>query len=210
MVVVDIARSAAFALALVSLPLNAHADPQQAGEDAAAAARFGLLLRMNLDVGGAKLADVTWSDGSTATLRAGQLITFAAGAGYRAASAWAIEATLGYKFDKVNGSNGTIEFTRVPIDVIFSWAPGHHRLGGGPTVHLAPRFNCSASGLCDQKVDFDPAFGAIVQYAYLFRPQRMSLGFDLGVRGSFIRYSGQGVATQNGSSVGFFFGFAWF
>jgi hypothetical protein len=210
MIAMNIARSAAFALVLVSLAPRAHADTQPAGEEAPAAASFGLLLRMNLDLGGNKLADVTWSDGSTATLRAGQLITFAIGAGYRAASAWAIEATLGCKFDKVNGSNGTIEFTRIPIDVVFSWAPGHHRLGGGPTVHLAPRFNCDASGLCQQKIDFDPAFGAIVQYAYLFRPQRMSLGFDVGVRGTFIRYSGQGVASQNGSSGGFFFGFAWF
>src|SRR6478672_10966180 len=108
MAAMNVARAAAFAVALVSLPLQAHADPPQPGDDAAAAGRFGLLLRMNLDFGGAKLADVTWSDGSTATLRAGQLITFAAGAGYRATSAWAIEATLGYKFDKVNGANGTI------------------------------------------------------------------------------------------------------
>ena len=209
MVAVGITRSAAFAIA-VSLPVMARADPQQAGGEDAPASSYGLLLRMNLDFGGNKLADVAWSDGSTATLRAGQLITFAAGVGYRAAAAWAIEATLGYKFDKVNGSNGTIEVTRIPIDVILSWAPGHHRLGGGPTVHLAPRFNCSASGLCGQQVYFDPAFGGIVQYAYLFRPPWMSLGFDAGLRCSLIWYSGPGLPTQNGSSVGFFFGFAWF
>ncbi len=210
MAAVDVARSAAFVIALVSLPVSARADSPQAGGDAAPDARYGLLLRMNLDFGGDKVADVTWSDGSTATLRAGQLITFAAGFGYRAASAWAIETTLGYKFDKVNGSNGTIEFTRIPIDVILSWAPGPHRLGGGPTVHLAPRFNCSASGLCDQKVDFQPAFGGIVQYACVLRPPGMSLGLDLGLRYSFIWYSGRDVPTQNGSSFGFFFGFAWF
>jgi hypothetical protein len=197
----------AIALLLGSASVYANENPVPAGP--ASKGTLGLLLRMNFDFGGDRLVDVMWTDGESATLRAGQLITFAAGIGYRSNASWAIEATLGYKFDKVNGSNGTIEFTRVPVDIIVSWAPGHHRLGGGPTVHLAPTFNCGASGLCDTKVVFDPAFGGVVQYAYLLKSANTGVGLDLGVRYSFIWYSGRGIPTQNGSAFGFFFGFAW-
>jgi len=204
------ALSTLLALAAVLAGGAADADTAQAADDVARASRIGLLLRMNFDFGGDKLADVAWSDGDTATLRAGQLITFAAGLGYRVTDRWTFEVTLGYKFDKVNGSNGTIEFTRIPIDLIASWAPGRHRLGGGPTLHLAPTFNCNASGLCDQKVAFGPALGGIVQWACLLRPEGRSLGLDFGLRYTFIRYSSSDVASQNGSAFGFFFGFAWF
>jgi hypothetical protein len=127
---------------------------------------------------------------------------------YSSVRPWAIEATLGYKFDKVNGSNGTIEFTRIPLDVVASWAPGNHRLGAGATFHLAPRFKCDAAGVCGDSISFNTAAGAIIQYAYVLRPGS-SVGFEFGLRGTLIRYASSDVPTQNGSGVGFFFGGGW-
>jgi len=165
---------------------------------------LGFLLRMNFDFGGDTMSEIRWSNGDTTKLKAGQLFTFAGGVLYHPRAFWALETTIGYKFDKANGSNGTIEFTRIPLDVIASWAFGGSRLGAGPTLHFSPTFNCDASGVCSTKSTFDTAVGGIVQYAYGFAVNNH--GYDLGVRYTFIRYSAGGVATVDGSGVGFFFG----
>jgi hypothetical protein len=165
---------------------------------------LGFLIHMNFDFGGDVVQDVTWTNGDSTKLKAGQLITFAAGALYHPAAPWALEATLGYKFDKANGSNGTIEFTRIPLDVIASWAIGGSRLGAGPTLHFSPTFNCDASGVCSTQSTYDTAVGGIIQYAYGFAVNNH--GYDLGLRYTFIHYSSGGATTLDGSGFGFFFG----
>jgi hypothetical protein len=203
------------ALALVAVAGDANAQ-SASGVPAAPAARalpqptrnVGFLLRMNFDFGGDKLAELQWDDGDDVTLKAGQLMTFAAGVLYRRPAApWAVEATLGYKFDKANGSNGSIGFTRVPLDVVASFVKGGHRIGAGPTVHLAPTLSCDADGICDGAVDvdYDTAFGGILQYAYGFRVGA-NAGLDVGLRYTFIKYSASDLETLDGSGIGFFFG----
>jgi hypothetical protein len=89
---------------------------------------------------------------------------------------------------------------------------GRNRLGGGATVHFAPNFSCDAFGVCNSNVSLDTAVGAIVQWAYCIRPREdigVNLGLELGLRASYIKYSGSGVEPLNGSNAGLFFGF-WF
>jgi hypothetical protein len=165
---------------------------------------LGFLIRMNFDFGGDVVEEVSWTNGDSTKLKAGQLITFAGGVLYRPQAPWALETTLGYKFDKANGSNGTIEFTRIPLDVIASWANGGHRLGGGATLHFSPTFRCDATGVCSTTSSFDTALGGIVQYAYGYAIGNH--GYDVGVRYTKIRYAGSGLPTIDGSGFGFFFG----
>jgi hypothetical protein len=162
---------------------------------------------MNVGFGGTELAHVEWSDGKESRLKAGQLLTFAAGALYHPAAPWALEGTVGYKFDQVNGSNGSIKFTRIPVDLVGSYVYRGHRLGAGVTAHLAPKFSCDAAGLCSDSVSYGTALGAIAQYAYGFRVGHNG-GVDLGLRYTRVKYSGSGLETIDGSGVGFFFG-AW-
>lgn len=171
--------------------------------------KLGLLVRMGLDFGGEKVADVTWSNGDTKTLKAGQLFTFSGGLFYHPAAPWALETTIGYKFDQANGSNGSIAFTRVPLDVVASFASGRHRIGVGPTVHFSPTFTCDA-GICfTTKVEtkFDTAIGGIAQYAYGFPVGRNS-GFELAVRFTAIEYKRSG-GSMDGNGGGILVG-AWF
>jgi hypothetical protein len=163
----------------------------------------GVLLRMGLDVGGDKLAEVQYANGDTAQLTAGGLVTFAAGVLIHPAAPWALEATVGYKIDKVNASNGTLQFSRIPVDVILSYANSGHRLGAGATVHLSPTGKCEVDGYCNESVSYNHALGGIVQYVYGWGRDR---GVELGVRGTFIHYSGDGLKTINGSSVGLILG----
>ncbi len=193
------------AIALLAASPAAHA--YSSSDSSTAQPRsVGFLLRMGFDFGGDKLTTVTWSDNTSADIKGGQLITFAAGAIYRPAEAsYALEATLGYKFDKANGSNGSIGFTRIPLDVIASLAYGGHRIGVGPTVHFAPNFGCHASGICSSDTSFDTALGGVAQYAINFFGAR-STGLEVGLRYTYIRYKHVGLATLDGSGPGFFFG----
>ncbi len=170
--------------------------------------KVGVLIRMAFDFGGDELGKVVWTDGKTTTLKAGQLATFSGGVLYHPDAPWALEATLGYKFDKANASNGTIGFTRVPLDVVASFQHGGHRLGVGPTVHFAPEFSCDATGVCNYKYKYDTALGAIAQYAYGL-PVGRNAGLELAVRYTMIEYKGSGLLTKNGSAPGFVLG-AWF
>jgi hypothetical protein len=196
-------------LLLAAAPARAWQDGYQPAQPDQKAREAGLILRMNFDFGGTRLAEVKWSDGSTATLRAGQLATFSAGVFYHPAAPWTLEGTVGYKFDKVNGSNGSLAFTRFPIDVIASWATGGHRLGAGPTAHLAPKATCDLSGTgpgtCNSSLSYDAALGGIVQYAYGFK-LKGDHGVDLGVRYTYVKYRGSGLLTLDGSGFGFFLG----
>lgn len=196
---------------------GAHAQPptQEPGEVAPAEAAapvppppsrdLAFLLRMHLTFGGTELAHVEWSDGEESRLKAGQLMTFAAGALYHPAAPWAVEGTVGYKFDQVNGSNGSIKFTRIPVDLVGSYVFRGHRLGAGVTAHLAPKFSCEAAGLCDVSASYGTALGAIAQYAYGLRVGNNG-GLDLGLRYTRLKYSGSGLETIDGSGFGFFFG----
>lgn len=164
---------------------------------------LGFLVRMGIEGGGDKLASVEWEDGDKTNITAGGLISFSGGLLYHPDAPIAVEATIGYKFDRVNGSNGKIQFTRVPVDLVVSWARSGHRLGLGGTMHLSPTFTCKVDELCDDSVSFDNAFGSIVQYAYGRGRDR---GWEIGARATFITYKGNGLASTDGTCVGVIFG----
>jgi hypothetical protein len=172
----------------------------------AEARSIGLLMRMNFDFGGEELAHVSFSDGGMSTIKAGQLATFSGGLIYHPAAPWTLEATIGYKFDKKSASNGTIEFTRIPLDLVASFVVGGAmRLGAGPTIHLSPTFHCDAA-VCggEANISLSNSIGVIAQWAYGFSHGARS--FDVGFRYTHMRYSSPDVASFDGSSMGLFFG----
>lgn len=174
----------------------------------AAAGDFKPLLRMNLDSGGDELLTVIYEDGDTSDIKAGQLFTVSGGVLYKPQNQnYILEATLGYKFDKVNASNGSAEFTRLPLDFIASYKRGEHRFGGGITYHLNPELTCDITSVCSGTAAFSDALGFIAQYAYSFQ-----LGgekaIDAGVRLTAISYEvNNGGDNISGNSFGAFVGF---
>ena len=177
--------------------------------NAATAGDFKPLVRMGLDSGGDDLITVVYSGGETADIKAGQLFTFAGGIMYHPeATNYAVEATIGYKFDKANATNGTVEFTRMPIDLIASYRNENHRIGAGLTYHLSPELTCEISAICSGNVNFSDAQGFVIQYGYEFETLTGSI-LDIGVRYTSIDYEMEGISGEvDGSAPGIFVSFA--
>ena len=102
-------------------------------------------------------------------------------------------------------ANGSVTFTRFPLDVIASIAPGGVRIGVGVTVHLAPTYKCDVTAVCSEELSFDTGFGAIAQAAYSL-PLSYTIALDFAARYTLIRYSEDEFNSLDGSSIGLFFG----
>lgn len=127
-----------------------------------------------------------------------------------AAAPFALEATLGYKTGRTSASNGTVEFTRLPVDVLVSLTLGHTRLGFGATMHFHPSAKRNVATVYADEVAFDDALGFLLQFAHTL-PFSSTHGIDLGARYTSIKYSvseGQmaPVSKFDGSSAGLFVG----
>lgn len=188
-----------FPMSLAAITLALAAGP-------AAASDLHLVARMAIEGGGARLAKVTMTDGSTQSLSAGGLFGIGAGLVYMpTGTPVAFEATLGYKVDDVTASNGQLKFARWPIEFLASYVAERHRIGGGLAYHTSPTYTCDIGGFCSDKVTFDNSVGAVVQYGYGDYGGRFV--WDVGARITFITYRGSGLNSVSGNSVGGFVSF---
>lgn len=164
---------------------------------------LSFLARVGVEFGGDTLATVDVSDGSTQTISAGGRTVISAGVIYQPGT-WALEATIGYKRDSSDISNGTVGFTRYPLDIIASIAPGGARVGAGIAVHFSPNYRCDITAICSDEIAFDTAVGAVVQLAYSLRLS-YTTALDFAARYTFIKYSADGYNSPDGSGIGLLF-----
>lgn len=127
---------------------------------------FGWVLEGAVEMGGSRVAETTFTDGNTQTMQAGQGGTFAVGAEVRprAGSLYSLRGTIGWKFVTTAATNSSIGLTRVPIEVVGSYALNDNwRLGAGFVRHSAIEFDAGGFG---PDVSFDDANGATVEVAW--------------------------------------------
>jgi hypothetical protein len=167
---------------------------------------LSFLFRLGAEFGGARLGEIQIQDVnlSTQTIDAGALVVGNGGIMYQPAD-WAIEATIGYKVDSTHISDGRVAFTRFPLDLLVSLAPGDVRIGVGFTAHLFPRLTCRTESQCNTTLAFSHGMGAMVQLAYS-RRLGDDTAVDFAARYTFIAYSGDSVSVVNGSGPGLFVG----
>jgi hypothetical protein len=149
----------AIAAALAATSLCSQADPRI----------LHLVLGGGLTYGGEKLATVTYSNGDTQDVRSGGLVDMHVGLDVRATPWTSFQATLGYHTDSSEASNGSVRFTRVPIEVLGYFHPSDSiRLGGGIRLVQNPKLRGrgAANTIADQ--DFDNATGIVLEGEYLF------------------------------------------
>ena len=186
--------TAAFA-ALAALLLGGTATAQ--------AAEIRPMFKGAADFGGDTLITVQFSDGSSESIKANELLSLGGGVSIvNDAGDIETELTLSYKFRMVTATNGDVTFSRWPLDALVFYRLPELRLGGGLTYHLGPELSGSgfAGGL---NVKFDDALGLLLQADYRVTPK-----INLGVRYTSLDYKLRinGVsATAKSNGVGIVF-----
>ncbi|MEJ2693905.1 MAG: hypothetical protein P8166_12850, partial [Candidatus Thiodiazotropha sp.] len=95
----------------------------------------------------------------------------------------------------VDAENGSVSFSRIPLEFMGLYNSGPHTLGAGLTYHLSPELDLSDMGL--GSYDADNALGLVLMYEYTFQGN-----FALGLRYTDISYDFEGVEDVDGSNVG--------
>lgn len=156
------------------------------------------LVGFGVTFGGKTIEKGTYSDGESWRISSGGLIHFYAGAEFAINNDFALQATLGYHFDRVNGSNGNVRFTRMPLDFtgLYKVSP-QVRLGGGIQHVSAPKLAVNGvAGIPERKYEASTAL--VLEGEYLISP-------TLGTKVRFVNHEFKNKATNvktDGAHVG--------
>jgi hypothetical protein len=154
------------------------------------------ILGLALTTGGDELAEVYLSDDgdiSKEEIEAGGFTYFYGGMQFDT-PAFPMRFTLGYFTDTIDASNGSVSFSRVPLELLGVHTAGQHSVGMGLTYHLSPELDMSDFGL--GSYDADNALGLVLMYEYTFESS-----LALGVRYTNIDYDFGGVDID-GNNLG--------
>jgi len=152
--------------------------------------------------GGDELASATFTNGDTTKINAGELLSIGIGPQIDLTDNTNIRVLVGWKFDSTDADNGSIKFSRFPIDVMYFYQTPQWNFGAGITYHLSPELSSSgvASGI---SADFEDALGFIAEVDF-----RLGEFFYIGGKYTAIDYDQKNTnVTVDGNSVGIVFGF---
>jgi hypothetical protein len=125
------------------------------------------MFKAGFDTGGDTLVTAVFTNGSTQSIKANDGLYVGGGVSIlNDAKDLQGEVTLSYKIESIDANNGSIEFTRFPLEALVFYRESRFRLGGGLTYHLSPKVKGSGivGGL---NVEFKDALGVILQADYL-------------------------------------------
>ncbi|MDH5546392.1 MAG: hypothetical protein OEZ43_12425 [Gammaproteobacteria bacterium] len=110
---------------------------------------------------------------------------------------------LGWKSNRVGGSDGRGVFSRAPIDALAMLRYRMHGLGFGITRHLFVSYLCEVEGGCNGHYKFNDVGGVIAEYNYEIRERDVSFSMFVGVRYTMIRYNIPGFSHGvSGNTLG--------
>lgn len=102
---------------------------------------------------------------------------------------------LSYMKDSVNAENGSVSFTRLPVDALLITKFNQFSLAGGITYHLAPTYKQDFDSSFVGEVELDNALGLALEANYTLRNSKMNIG----VRYTNITYSASGFEDLDGA-----------
>jgi hypothetical protein len=156
-----------------------------------------IILGLALTGGGDELAQVqlVYDDGDTSTesIEAGGFVYVYGGMQFDT-PVFPMRFTLGYFTDSIDASNGSVSFSRIPLELMGLHTSGQHTMGMGLTYHLSPELDMSDAGL--GSYDADDALGLILMYEYTFENN-----LAVGVRYTSISYDFANVDVD-GNNLG--------
>jgi len=153
------------------------------------------MLKAGFDFGGDTLITVIFTDGSTKSISANEGLYFGGGVSILSDSKdIETEVSLSYKFTGINASNGTVDWTRFPLEALVFYRFPQFRVGGGLTYHLSPKL--SGSGVVSGSAKFDDSAGFVLQADYLLQKITVGLRYtslDYKVGGASVKSNGAGI-----------------
>ncbi|MFM2057869.1 MAG: hypothetical protein RLY71_2254 [Pseudomonadota bacterium] len=123
---------------------------------------------VGLTGGGETLVTVPFQDGSSQKISSGGQVHLYGGLRLPVMPRFAVQATIGYHFDNVSASNGSVRFSRFPVELLgqFDVAP-QVRLNGG--VRFATGTKVTSSGVASGlDTSFSASPGLVLEGEYLF------------------------------------------
>jgi opacity protein-like surface antigen len=156
------------------------------------------MFKVGFDTGGDKVVTALFTNGSTKSIKANELLFLAGGVSILSDDKnLQAELSLGIKVDSITASNGDIDFTRYPLDALVFYRESHVRVGGGLTYHFSPKV--SGSGVAGGvNVNFKDALGVILQADYL-----IWRGMSVGLRYTILDYKTSSGPARTVNSDGF-------
>lgn len=155
------------------------------------------------EFGGDTLISVTYTDGSTGSIDAGEGIVLGGGVAIPLDSAETLSSriTLSWKYTQLpEATNGSGDFTRFPLDISIHQHYDKHVLGAGLTYHLNPKFEVSGV-VGSGSVSFDDALGLFLQYDWMFADN-----MSLAARYTSLEYEVENVSGSiDANSYGIYF-----
>lgn len=124
-------------------------------------------LGMGLTFGGDDLQTVAYTDGSSETVKAGGVVQLTGGVDYRINSEFSLQTSISYHVDSTSGSNGSVTFSRIPLELI-----GYYNVSNEWRIGVGARYvssvKLSGSGVINYVgASYDNTVGALVEGEYL-------------------------------------------
>ncbi len=191
---------AASLISLAALGVSHRAEAEW-GEATGEPGHFGFVLNGAAEFGGDDLVDITFTNGDTQHIRAGQGVTLGGGIHYRPVSVPVdFAATVGYKFVTTAASNLDLSIDRVVIQFTGTVPLGNHFwVDAGPVWHTGVKLNGDrVNDTYVPDVNFDDAIGGTVGFGWRW----------IGVSYTYIKYRAYGTsfnASNGGITIGWKF-----
>ncbi len=128
--------------------------------------RFGLMVGADFEFGGDSVATLSFTNGDTQDVEAGQGITLGAGVYWRQYDEQGIEVRgkLGYKLVTTAATNADITLTRIVSELTSGYRFGSGIwVGGGLVHHSNIKFDADGFG---ENIDFDNATGYTIEVGW--------------------------------------------
>ena len=175
--------AAAVAAALISASAVQAAEPAKRG---------GFLAQLDFDYGGDDVATLSFTNGDTQNIKAGQGVAFGVGGYFRPieSSPFELQGILGYKVVFNASDNADIKVTRTTLQLngIYRFANDWYA-GGGYTMHMSPELD--GDGFFED-VQFDDASGFTVEFGWKW----------IGLHYTAMDYSSPGFEDVDASNFG--------
>jgi len=175
--------------AMLAAALISAASIAQAADTAK---RGGFLAQLDLDFGGDDLATLSFTNGESQNVKAGQGVAFGIGGYFRPVESvpFELQGILGYKVVFTAADNADIKVTRTTLQLngVYRFA-NHWYVGAGYAQHMSPELD--GDGFFED-IEFDDANGFNAEVGWKW----------IGLHYTSMDYSSQGYEDADASHVG--------